>query len=144
MSTFVLLVVVRGAVRACFCSRSEPVDSQAPQAARMMYELRQLGHLLCVGWEHAQYADDDEAILEEAIPDGARLTGPDLAQLQRWRREHGLVWVSELLGCDGLTPLASTMAAKVGASETLRVLVDRTIAGPARVRQCPKQNLVVN
>ena len=85
----------------------EPVVAQAPQAAHMMYELRQLGHLLCIGWEHAPHAEDGETILEAAIPDGARLTGPDLAQLQRWCREHGLVWVSELLRCDGLTPLAS-------------------------------------
>ena len=112
----------------------EPVDARAPQASHMMYELRQLGQILCVGWEHAPHADDDETILEAAIPNGARLTGPDLAQLQRWRREHVLVWVSELLQCNGLTPLASTMAAKAGASERLRVLIDRAIAGLARVR----------
>ena len=75
----------------------------------MMYELRRLGHLPCVGgWEHAPpYADDgddEKTILEAAVPDGARLTGPDLALLQRWRREHDLVWVSGLLRCDGLAP----------------------------------------
>ena len=99
-----------------------------------MHELRQLGHLLCVGWEHAPYADDNETILEAAIPDGARLTGPDLAVLQRWRREHDLVWVSELLRCDGLTPLASVTAAKAEANDALRVLIDRAIAGPTRVK----------
>ena len=111
----------------------EPVDARAPQVAHMMHELRRLGHLLSVGWEHAPYADDDETILEAAIPDGARLTGPDLAMLQRWRREHDLVWVSELLRCDGLTPLASVTAAKAEASGALRVLIDRAIAGPTRV-----------
>ena len=100
----------------------------------MMHEVRQLDHLFCVGWEHAPYADDDETILEAAIPDGARLTGPDLAMLQRWRREHDLVWVSELLRCDGLAPLASTTTAKAGASDALRVLIDRATAGPTRVR----------
>ena len=90
----------------------EPVDSRAPQVAHMMHELRQLGHLLYVGWEHVPYADDDETILEAAIPDGARPTGPDLTMLQRWRREHDLVWVSELLRCDGLTSLASTNTTK--------------------------------
>ena len=62
------------------------------------------------------------------------MTGPGLAQLQRWRREHDLVWVGELLRCDGLAPLASTTAAKAGANETLRVLIDRAITGPTRVR----------
>ena len=109
----------------------EPVDARAPQVAHMMHELRRLGHLLSVGWEHAPYADNDETILEAAIPDGARLTGPDLAMLQRWRREHDLVWVSELLRCDGLTPLASVTAAKAEANGALRVLIDRAIAGPA-------------
>ena len=44
--------------------------------------------------------------------------------------------MSELLRCDGLTPLASTTAAKAkaGANATLRVLIDRAIAGPTRVR----------
>jgi hypothetical protein len=28
----------------------EPVDSRSPQVSHMMHELRQLGHLLCVGW----------------------------------------------------------------------------------------------
>ena len=100
----------------------------------MMHELRQLGHLLCVGWEHAPYADDDETILETAIPDGARLIGPDLTILQRWRREHDLVWVSKLLRCDGLAPLAYTTAAKAEANGALCVLIDSAIAGPTRVR----------
>ena len=100
----------------------------------MMQELRrQLGHLLCVGWEHAPYADDDVTILEAAIPDRACLTGPDLAMLQRWRREHDLVWMSELLRCNGLAPLACTTIAKAGASGALRILFDRAIAGPTRV-----------
>ena len=85
----------------------------------MMHEFRRLGH--------------DETILEAAIPDGARLTGPDPAMLQRWRREHDLVWVSELLWCDGLTPLASVAAAKAEANGALRILIDRAIAGPTRV-----------
>ena len=100
----------------------------------MMHELRQLGHLLCVGWEHAPYADDDEAILEAAAPDGACLTGRGLTMLQRWHRDHDLVWVSELLRCDGLTPLASTTAAKGEANDALRILIDRASAGPTRVR----------
>ena len=112
----------------------EPVDARAPQAAHMMHELRQLGHSLSVGWEHVPYADDDETILEAAIPDGASLTGPELKLLQRWRREHDLVWVSELLRCDGLTPLTSVTAAKAGWGDTLRALIDRAIDGPARVR----------
>ena len=99
----------------------------------MIHELRRLGHLLSAGWEHAPYADDDETILEAAIPDGASLTGPDLAMIQRWRREHDLVWVSELLRCDGLTPRAAVVAAKAEASDALRVLIDRAIAGPMRV-----------
>ena len=53
--------------------------------------------------------------------------------LQRWRREHDLVWVSELLRCDGLTPLASVTAAKAECDDALRVLIDRAIAGPIRV-----------
>ena len=112
----------------------EPVDARAPQAAHMMHGLRQLGHLLCVGWSHTPYAVDDETIIEAAIPDGANLKGPDLAALQSWRREHDLVWVSELLRCDGLTPLTSVVAAKSKCGEALRVLLDRAIAGPARVR----------
>ena len=111
----------------------EPVDARAPQVAHMMHELRRLGHLLSVGWGHEPYADNDETILEAAIPDGARLTGPDLAMFKRWRREHDLVWVSELLRCDGLAPLASVTAAKAEASGALRVLIDRAIAGPTRV-----------
>ena len=99
---------------ACLTHLLVPVDARAPQASHMMHELCQLGQILCVGWEHAPHADGDETILEAAIPNGARLTGPDLAQLQRWRREHDRVWVSELLRCDGLAPLASTMAAKAG------------------------------
>ena len=112
-----------------------PVDSRAPQVAHMMHELQRLGHLLCVGWEHAPYSDDDETILEAAIPDGARLTGPDLAMLQRWRREHDLVWVSELLRCDGLTPLASTTAANSEANGALRVLASTE---PLRARRASK------
>ena len=119
---------------ACLTHLFEPVDARAPQEAHMMYELRQLGHLLCVGWEHAPYADDDETILEAAIPDGSSSTGLELAQLQRWRREHDLAWVSKRLRCDGLTPLSSTTAVRAGANATLRGLIDRAIAGPTRVR----------
>ena len=64
----------------------QPVDARAPQVAHMMYELHQLGHLLCVRWGHAPYAGGDVTIFEAAIPDGYSLTGHELAQLQRWRR----------------------------------------------------------
>ena len=60
----------------------EPVDARAPQAAHMVHELRQLGHLLSVGWRHAPYADDDETILEAAIPEGKVEAAP-LSHQQR-------------------------------------------------------------
>ena len=66
----------------------EPVDARAPQVAHMIHELRRLGHLLSVGWEHAPYADEDETILEAAIPDGARLEGP--AQSRQSRQSRAL------------------------------------------------------
>ena len=83
----------------------EPLDTAAPQAAHMFHELRKLGYKAAVGWVVRPPAAGDETIygayMREAGATGR--TEAAIARLQRWRREHNVMWVSELFRTDGIT-----------------------------------------
>ena len=78
----------------------EPLDSSAPAGAHLFGELRRAGYLLGIDWSHKQPAVSDATILEDA----AVKRGRHLMEIQKWRRGHGVLWVSELLRADGRTP----------------------------------------
>ena len=83
----------------------QPVDSTAPQAVHLISELRELGYKLAVGWVSRPRAESDVSIVDcylAAAGDTGR-DDADVAALQRWRRRHGIMWVSELLRADGRT-----------------------------------------
>ena len=83
----------------------QPVDSTAPQAVRLIAELRELGYKLAVGWVSRPYAVSDISIVDcylAAVGDTGR-DDADMAALQQWRCRHGVMWVSELLRADGRT-----------------------------------------
>ena len=71
----------------------------------MFHELRELGYKAAVGWVVRPPAAGDEAIygayMREAGDTGR--TEAAIARLQRWRREHNVMWVSELFRADGVT-----------------------------------------
>ena len=83
----------------------EPLDAAAPQAAHMFHELRKLGYKAAVGWVVCPPAAGDrtiyDAYMREAGDTGR--TEAAIARLQRWRREHNVMWVSELCWADGVT-----------------------------------------
>ena len=83
----------------------EPLDAAAPQAAHMFHELHKLGYKAAVGWVVRPPAAGDETIyvayMREACDTGR--TEVAIAQLQRRRREHNVMWVSELFRADGIT-----------------------------------------
>ena len=83
----------------------EPLDAAPPQAAHMFHELRKLGNTAAVGWVVRPPATGDEAIygayIREAGDTGC--TEAAIARLKRWRREHNVMWVSELFRADGIT-----------------------------------------
>ena len=66
----------------------------------MFGELRRAGYLLGIDWSHKQPAVGGVTILEAA----AVKRGRQLMEIQKWRRGHGVLWVSELLRADGRTP----------------------------------------
>ena len=83
----------------------QPVDSTAPQAIRLIAELRELGYKLAVGWVSRSYAESGISVVDcylAAAGDTGR-DDADVAALQQWRRHHGVMWVSELLRADGRT-----------------------------------------
>ena len=83
----------------------QPVDSTAPQAVHLISELRELGYKLAVGWVSRPRAESDLSIVDcylAAAGDTGR-DDADVAALQRWRRRHDIMWVSELLRADGRT-----------------------------------------
>ena len=84
----------------------KPLGATAPQAAHMFHELRKLGYTAAVGWVVRPPAAGDETIygayMREAGGDTGR-TEVAIARLQRWRREHNVMWVSELFRADGIT-----------------------------------------
>ena len=82
-----------------------PVDSTAQQAVHLIAELRELGYKLAVGWVSKPCAESDVSIFDcylSAAGDTGRADS-DVVALQRWRRRHGAMWVSELLRADGRT-----------------------------------------
>ena len=83
----------------------ELLGAAAPQAAHMFHELRKLGYKAAVGWVVRPPAVGDETIyvayMREAGDTGR--TEAAIARLQRWRREHDVMWVSELFRADGAT-----------------------------------------
>ena len=83
----------------------EPLDATPPLAARMFHELRRLGYNVVVGRAVRPPAAGDETIhgaymLEAGI---AGRTGAEIARLQRWRRDHNVMWKSEMFRADGIT-----------------------------------------
>ena len=83
-----------------------PLGSSAPQAAHMFYELRSLGYSLVMGWVNEPYAAGDATIYDvllTAAGEGKGLKDSELANMQRWRRDNKVMWVSELLRADGRT-----------------------------------------
>ena len=77
----------------------------APQAAHMFHELRRLGYKVAVGWVVRPPAAGDGTICGAYMRE-AGITGrteEEIARLQRWRREHDVMWVSELFRADGIT-----------------------------------------
>ena len=83
-----------------------PLDSSAPQAAHMFYELRSLGYSLVMGWVNEPYAAGDATIYDvllTAAGEGKGLKDSELANMQKWRRDNKVMWVSELLRADGRT-----------------------------------------
>ena len=83
-----------------------PLDSSAPQAAHMFYELRSLGYSMVMGWVNEPYAAGDATIYDvllTAAGEGKGLKDSELANMQKWRRDNKVMWVSELLRADGRT-----------------------------------------
>ena len=84
----------------------EPLDATTPLAAHMFHELR-LGYKMAVGWVVRPPAAGDETI-DDAYMREACITGrteAEIARPQSWRRDHNVMWVSELLRADGTTML---------------------------------------
>ena len=83
----------------------EPLGAAAPQAAHMFHELRKLGYKAAVGWVVHPPAVGDEAIYDAYMREAGDTgrTEAAIARLQRWRREHDVIWVSELFRADGVT-----------------------------------------
>ena len=75
----------------------------APQAAHVFHELRKLGYKAAVGWVVRAPAAGDEAIYDAYMREAGATgrTEAAIARLQRWRREHSVMWVSELFRADG-------------------------------------------
>ena len=72
----------------------------------MFYELRSLGYSLVMGWANEPYAAGDATtygVLLTAAGDGKGLKDSELANMQKWRRDNKVMWVSELLRADGRT-----------------------------------------
>ena len=83
----------------------EPLDATAPQAAHMFHELRKLGYKAAVGWVVRPPAAGDETIYDAYMREAGDTgrTEVAIARLQRWRREHNVMWVFELFRADGIT-----------------------------------------
>ena len=83
----------------------EPLYTTAPLAAHMFHELRRLGCKVAVGRVVRPPATGDETIYVAYMRE-AGITGrteAEIALLQRWRRDHNVMWVSELFRADGIT-----------------------------------------
>ena len=83
----------------------EPLNAAASQAVRLIAELRELGYKLVIDWTNRPHADGDMTILDTFLstaPDSQR-SDAEIAALQSWRRQHDVIWVSELLRADGRT-----------------------------------------
>ena len=83
----------------------EPLDATAPLADHMLHELRRLGYTMAVGWVVRPPAAGDETIYGAYMREAgiAGRTETEIARLQRWRREHNVLWVSEMFKADGTT-----------------------------------------
>ena len=82
-----------------------PINESTPQALYLIFELRNLGYKFSTGWVIKPLAEGGMTIYDvylSAASDAGR-TESKLASLQRWRREHTAMWVSELLYADGRT-----------------------------------------
>ena len=115
----------------------EPLDSTAPAGAHLLGELRRAGYLLGVDWSHKQPAVDDVTILEAA----AVKRGRQLSELQKWRRGHGVLWVSELLRVDGRTPRRQYLAQLRAASGADEARLRRMLFGPGRTEAGPARRV---
>ena len=83
----------------------ELLDATPPQTAHLFHELRRLGYKMAVGWVVRPPAAGDETIHDAYMRD-AGITGRTeaaIAQLQRWRRGHNVMWASEPFRADGIT-----------------------------------------
>ena len=68
-----------------------PLNSSAPQAAHMFYELRSLGYSLVMGWVNEPYAAGDATIYGVLLTAAGESKGPkdsELVDMQRWRRDN--------------------------------------------------------
>ena len=83
----------------------EPLDATAPLVAQMFHELRRLGYKVALGWVVRPLAAGDETIYDAYIREAgaAGRTEAEIARLQHWRREHNVMWVSEMFRADGIT-----------------------------------------
>ena len=83
----------------------EPLDAAPPQAAHMFHELHKLGYKAAVGWAVRPPAAGDETIYDAYMREAGTTgrTEAEIARLQRWRREHNVMWVSGMFGADGIT-----------------------------------------
>ena len=115
----------------------EPLDSTAPAGAHLIGELRRAGYLLGIDWSHKQPAVSGVTILEGA----AAKTGRQLKELQKWRRGHGVLWVSELLRADGRTPRRRYMAQLRAVSGADEARLRRILFGPGRVEAGPARRV---
>ena len=70
----------------------------------MFHELRKLGYKAAVGWVVRPPAAGDETIYDASMREAGTTgrTEAEIARLQRWRREHNVMWVSEMFRADGI------------------------------------------
>jgi len=115
----------------------EPLDSTAPAGAHLLGEIRRAGYLIGLDWSHKQPAIGDITVLEAAAAKRVR----QLAELQKWRRRHGVLWVSELLRVDGRTPRRRYLAQLRAASGADEAQLRRVLFGPGRVEAGPARRV---
>ena len=83
----------------------KPLDVTPPIAAHIFHELRRLGYKVAVEWVVRPPAAGDETIYAaymREVGDAGR-TEVEIARLQRWSRDHNVMWVSEMFRADGIT-----------------------------------------
>ena len=83
----------------------EPLDATPPLAVHMFHELRMLGYKVAVGWVARSPEAGDETIYDAHMREAgiAGRTEAKIARMQRWRRDHNVMWVSEMFRAGGIT-----------------------------------------